>query len=324
MEPAFEDAGLLTPRHDVPAVRRKFQDRRWLHAALFLATLVTTSLAGAGHYHSFITDQLQRPLTLSLGELVVRGASFGGTVILILGFHEAGHYLACRYYDVDASLPYFLPLPMPLSLAGTLGAFIRIREPIPSKRMLFDIGIAGPIAGFLLAVPALFLGAAMSTVVPAPTELPPGAVEIRFGDPLLMKLVVELMWGTPPEGQVLNLHPMTYAAWFGLLATALNLIPIGQLDGGHIAYAVLGRRSVYVTFAMLAAGMGLAFYSRTWIVWIGLIALMLMLFGPRHPRVDDEDVPLDRTRLLLAASAVVMFVLCFTPVPLEIVDVIER
>ena len=160
---------------------------------------------------------------------------------MILGAHELGHYLACRYYQVDASLPFFIP--MPLVLTGTLGAFIRIREPIPTKRMLFDIGIAGPLAGFVFAVPALFIGVAMSPVV----RVPPNLVGFDLGEPLLFRAATWLTWGPIANGYSVNLHPMAFAAWFGLLATALNLFPIGQLDGGHISYAVLGRRSTTVT-----------------------------------------------------------------------------
>ena len=136
-------------------------------------------------------------------------------------------------------------------MTGTLGAFIRIREPIPSKRMLFDIGIAGPIAGFLVAVPTLFAGLAMSHLVRLPDPLPP--LTVSLGEPLLYRGISWLLWGTPPDGYTINMHPMAFAAWFGLLATALNLFPIGQLDGGHISYAVLGRRSSHVTLVMLAA-----------------------------------------------------------------------
>jgi membrane-associated protease RseP (regulator of RpoE activity) len=222
-----------------------------------------------------------------------------------------GHYLACRYYDVDASLPFFIPAP--ILLTGTLGAFIRIREPIPSKRMLFDIGIAGPIAGFLVAVPALFVGLAMSRLV----ELPPTFTGFALGEPLLFQFAAKVLWGTPPDGMSLNMHPMAFGAWFGLLATALNLFPIGQLDGGHISYAVLGRRSSHVTLATVAAAVVLAAFSSSWIVWTGLMIVMLFLFGRHHPRTADEDEPLDRTRVLLALFALFMLIVCFTPSPIE-------
>ena len=146
---------------------------------------------------------------------------------------------------------------------------------------------------------------------------------LELGEPLLFKFASWLLWGTQPDGFSLNMHPMAFAAWFGLLATALNLFPIGQLDGGHVSYSVLGPRvSTYVTFAMLVVAVGLSFFAASWIVWTGMIALMLILFGPRHPRVFDEEVPLDRTRLWLAVFAVVMFVLCFTPAPIRPMDVI--
>ena len=211
---------------------------------------------------------------------------------------------------------------MPFLFTGTLGAFIRIREPIPSKRMLFDIGIAGPIAGFVIAVPALFIGLRLSHVVTLPASLPPGTLDL--GEPLLFKLASRLIWGVQPDGVSLNLHPMAFAAWFGLLATALNLFPIGQLDGGHISYAVLGRRSTYVTLAMIAVAIGLVRFSSSWIVWTALMIVMLFAFGARHPRTPDEHVPLNRTRLALALVALVMFILCFTPAPIQPADLIHR
>jgi membrane-associated protease RseP (regulator of RpoE activity) len=265
--------------------RAKFRDRLWIHALLFLTTVATTWLVG--------------------------GWAYSATVIAILGAHEMGHYVACRYYDVDASLPYFLPFP--ISLTGTLGAFIRIREPIPTKRMLFDIGIAGPIAGFLVTIPALFLGVAWSQVVPIDA-----GGELWLGEPLLIQFAQRLLWGPLPADHTLLLNPMAFAAWFGMLATALNLFPIGQLDGGHISYAVLGRRSTYVTVMMIAVALALSYVSTSWIVWTILMVVMVAMFGPRHPKTFDEDVPLDRERLALAAFAVFMFAVCFTPVPIEI------
>jgi membrane-associated protease RseP (regulator of RpoE activity) len=288
---------------------------------LFALTVATTTVAGADYYSSFLSEFAQRDLTLSVTGLLLGGLWYSLTIIAILGCHELGHYLACRYYDVDASLPFFIP--MPLLITGTMGAFIRIREPIPSKRMLFDIGIAGPIAGFLVTIPALFLGVAMSNVVAQPDLSTPGMFWIEFGEPLLMQLMLGLYWGTPPEGFAINLHPIGHAAWFGLLATALNLVPIAQLDGGHISYAVFGRRSTYVTFASLAATAGLISLSATWIGWTVLIVLMLVIFGPHHPRVFDETVPLDRTRMWLAAAAVAIFALSFTPAPIRFIDAIR-
>jgi membrane-associated protease RseP (regulator of RpoE activity) len=317
IEPAPVDPHLHEwPTLDEPA-RQKFQDRRYVHVLLLLLTVATTTCSGMGHYEAFTTGFSPAPSGLSTTQTILGGLWYSLTILAILGCHELGHYWACRYYDVDASRPFFLPVPLPLT--GTLGAFIRIREPIPSKRMLFDIGIAGPIAGFLVAVPALIIGMAMSNVVELPSPLPP--LTLYLGEPLLYKAVSWLFWGLPPDGYSVNMHPMAFAGWFGLLATALNLFPIGQLDGGHISYAVLGRRSSTVTLVMVVAALTLSYFSTSWVVWTGLMIVMLTIFGRHHPRTYDEDVPLDRTRSWLALFALIMFILCFSPVPIEVMRV---
>jgi membrane-associated protease RseP (regulator of RpoE activity) len=292
--------------------------RRWRHLILFLLTVASTVLVGADHFASFYAEFGTRRIDLSGPELILNGLWYSASILAILGAHEFGHYYACKYYGVEASLPYFLPAPLPLT--GTLGAFIRIRQMIPGKRQLFDIGIAGPIAGFIVAVPVLIVGMGLSQV----RALPSNVRGFNLGEPLLLQGAAWLFWGTPPEGYSINMHPMAFAAWFGLLATALNLFPIGQLDGGHISYAVLGRRSTSVTLVTLAVLIGLTFVSSSWLVWTVLTVVMLVAFGPRHPRTVDEDIPLDRGRLWLAVFALVMFVLCFTPAPIEPLDVITR
>jgi len=291
----------------------------WRHIFLFLLTVVTTTLVGAEHFRAFSIDFGARAADPVGWRAIVNGLWYSASILSILGAHEFGHYYACRYYRVDASLPYFLPAPLPLT--GTLGAFIRIRQTIPGKRELFDIGIAGPIAGFLVAVPVLLVGMSLSRVAPLPPDTG-GFVEL--GEPLLFKAIAYLFYGTPPEGYSINMHPMAFAAWFGLLATALNLFPIGQLDGGHISYAVLGRASTVVTLLTVAALIGLTFISTSWLVWTVLTVVMLVTFGPRHPRTIDEDVPLDRSRLWLAVAAAVMFVVCFTPAPIEPLQLVSR
>ena len=321
--PASEDdtGGLLTPPPFVWQPRRKFQDRIWLHVLLLVLTIASTTYAGLYHYLGFVSDFSSNvPLgpSIRLDQLIVRGFWYSGTLLAILGCHELGHYFACRYYDVDASLPFFLPFP--IAITGTLGAVIRIREPIPAKRMLFDIGIAGPIAGFLVAVPTLIIGIAISHVVP----LPPNFTGWELGEPLLFKGVSWVFWGTIPDGYSLNIHPMGFAAWWGLLATALNLFPIGQLDGGHISYSVLGHRATYVTLFTVLITIVLSFFSSSWTVWTALMVVMLFLFGPRHPKVFDEHVPLDRTRMILALVALGMFIVCFTPAPLEPTQLLRR
>ena len=292
----------------------------WRYAILFALTVITTTYAGELHYASFTIGFTQQPLNVGGWALFARGLWYSVSILAILGAHEFGHYYACRYYGVDASIPYFLPAPLPLT--GTLGAFIRIRQAIPGKRELFDIGIAGPIAGFVVAVPVLLVGMYLSAVVPIPRDFQGSVLEL--GEPLLFKAATWLTFGSVRDGYTVNMHPMAFAAWFGLLATALNLFPIGQLDGGHICYAVLGRKSTVVTIVMVVCLAGLSLISSSWLVWTVLTLGMLILLGPRHPRVFDEDVPLDSTRLWLALFAVVMFALCFSPAPIQPMDIVRR
>lgn len=287
-------------------------ERGWLHLLLFVATLVTTMFWGRMHYAGFIANFSSELPPVSW----IQGAWYSFTILAILGTHELGHYYACRFYRVDASPPFFLPAPF---LTGTFGAVIRIRQRIPTKTMLFDIGAAGPIAGFIVAVPALFGGLWLSRLTPLPdTE----AAFITLGEPVLFQAATWLIWGSLPEGYSLNLHPMGFAAWFGLLATALNLFPIAQLDGGHITYAVLGSRSTTVTVAGIVVVLGLTLISRSWIVWAILLLTMVIIGGPRHPRTIDEHIPLDRTRLWVAVITAVIFACCFTPTPVDMAELI--
>ena len=305
---------------EVPPIPEPQRDPLLRYVILFLATVYSTAYAGAGHYLSFYQGFGDRLNPFTDGQLLIRGLWYSVPILTILGCHELGHYLACRYYGVAASRPYFIP--MPLVLTGTLGAFIRIRRPIPGKRELFDIGIAGPIAGFVIAVPVLFIGMYLSRVVELPRDF--NGDLFWIGEPLLFKAAAWLTFGPVAEGYTISMHPVAFAAWFGLLATALNLFPIGQLDGGHISYAVLGRKSSAVTLIMVLCLIGLAFWSLSWAVWAGLTVLMLIAFGPHHPRTVDEDVPLDSTRKALAVFAVIMFILCFTPAPIEPMSIVPR
>ncbi len=315
-EVRFPDLTLASVRTPVPLAPEPVAPR-WpvRHIILFALTLLTTTMAGVDHYAAFQLDFGSSAQPVGILQYYLNGLAGGLwyslSILAILGAHEYGHYYACRYYGIDASLPYFLPVP--LLLTGTLGAFIRIREPIQTKRELFDVGIAGPIAGFLVALPVLFIGFSLSRTA----AIPPDFVGWELGEPLLFQAMSWMTFGSMAEGQSVNLHPMAFAAWFGLLATALNLFPIGQLDGGHISYAVLGRRSTAVTILMVVVLVGLSFRSSSWIVWTVVTVGMLAVFGPRHPRTIDEDVPLDPARTWLAAFALLMFVLCFTPVPIE-------
>ena len=294
------------------------RDRVWVHIVLLLLTIVSTTLVGAAMFRVWsagfgATPGLppQDPFDY---RFYLNGFWYSATILAILGCHEMGHYLACRYYRVDASLPFFLPLPPDFFLTGTLGAFIRIRQRIPSKVALFDIGIAGPIAGFVIAVPALFVGLSLSVV----ERVPETFVGFELGEPLLFRAAAWLIWGDVAEGMSINMHPMAFASWFGLLATALNLFPIGQLDGGHIAYAVLGRRSTVITLVMLCVAVTLTYFSLSWMVWTILMLLMLLVVGPHHPPTLDDEIRLGSGRLLLALAGLVIWIICFTPAPIEL------
>jgi membrane-associated protease RseP (regulator of RpoE activity) len=307
--PALASAFPLETFH-VPALPRKFRHRWWLHVALFLITLLFTTGVGGVHYLSFISEFGREQVGFTWG-LAVDGLWYSVTLLAILGAHEFGHYYFCRRYDIDASLPYFIPAPIPLT--GTLGAVIKIREPFPNRTILFDIGVGGPIAGFVVLVPALFWGMTMSEVVPVPT----GDSVFYLGEPLLFRAVAWLNFGTIGEGMTINIHPMVFAAWFGMLATALNLLPFGQLDGGHITYATLRRWSTPISLATVGTAILMTYNSASWMFMTLMMLAMLLLLGPRHPRVIWEDEPLPRSRHVVAVIALVIFILCFTPVPID-------
>lgn len=291
-----------------------------LHAALFLLTLVTTTVVGgltaAETPVEVAVPSLhavaRRPWTLLLAVLappVLRaGLAFSLPLLTILLAHELGHYLACRAHRLDASLPYFIPVPFGI---GTLGAFIRIRSPLASKRELLDVGAAGPLAGFAVALPMLVLGVALSRPI---AELPRGGY-IEFGEPILLRLLVSVIHpDMPPAGDIL-LHPVGFAAWFGIFATALNLLPFGQLDGGHVTYALFGRSQRRAAWPLLVLLVALGLVWTGWLVW----AVVALVMGVRHPWMPDEGVPLDPRRRAVAWLCLGVFVLCFTPEPIRLV-----
>ncbi len=305
----------VMPAWAMPVRPPRFQHRYGKHVLLLALTFLTTSTAGACHQLSFEASiGSLTPETVSWSWAYLWGGlSYSVPLLAILGAHEFGHYAYCRIHQVDATLPYFLPFP--IALTGTLGAVIRIREAFPSKRALFDIGVAGPIAGFVVLLPFLWWGVALSGVVKFP-ETADGV--IYFGEPLLFKAVAWLRFGDLPEGFDIVLHPMGFAAWFGMLATALNLLPFGQLDGGHIAYAIFGKRAAVISGVTLVTAVLLfAFESSSWFFVALMMLAMAFLMGLRHPRIIDEDTPLDTTRVAVAAIALVIFIICFTPVPIE-------
>jgi membrane-associated protease RseP (regulator of RpoE activity) len=272
-----------------------------LALALFVATLGTTLLAGAlmDGGNPFI-----HPADL------VRGIPFSLTLMAILLTHEMGHYITSRHYGVRASLPYFIPAPPILFMIGTFGAFINMRSPILRRGPLLEIGAMGPIAGFVVAVVAVIAGLLQSSVQPENS-----LDGMKLGSPLLLQGLGVLLVDAPAEGYDLVLHPVAFAGWIGLFVTALNLLPIGQLDGGHITYALFGRRHKMIS---IIAVLGLAVLGVVgwpgWLVW-GILGAML---GLRHPPVIDQSVPLNRRQRVIAWASVVIFVLTFTPVPFSV------
>ncbi|HSD26671.1 MAG TPA: site-2 protease family protein [Vicinamibacteria bacterium] len=229
----------------------------------------------------------------------------------ILFAHEMGHYLACRYYGVDATLPFFIPAPG-IGLVGTLGAFIRIRGPIPHRRALFDIGIAGPLAGFAVCLPVLWLGVTEAQVVPAAAG---DANVLSLGEPLLFQWATVWLRGAAVEGQTLLLGPLGAAAWFGLFVTALNMMPVGQLDGGHVTHAMIRRHAVVVSRLGILACAGLLYLRPTWLLWT---ALLLVLARRPHPPTVDDEQPLGRARMAVGLFGFAVFAVCFTPSPIVV------
>jgi membrane-associated protease RseP (regulator of RpoE activity) len=273
-----------------------------LHLGLFLATILTTLIAGAMMEGANI---FSNPIEIT------KGIPFSFTLLLILGCHEFGHYYYAMKHNVDATLPYFIPAPPFLFLIGTFGAFIKIKSPIYRRDALLQIGAAGPIAGFIIAVPALIIGLMISTVVTVDSE----QVGIILGDSILMKILTALIHPGLPDNMDILLHPVAFAGWIGLLVTMLNLLPIGQLDGGHIAYAMLGDKHKIVAKAAFLALIPLSFLSLNWLVW-GILILVLMR-TTKHPPIQDIRTPLSKENMYVGYVCLVIFLLCFIPAPFQ-------
>jgi membrane-associated protease RseP (regulator of RpoE activity) len=233
----------------------------------------------------------------------------------ILLAHEMGHYLMSRKYGVPATLPYFIPFP--LSPFGTFGAIIKMRGVIVNKKALFDIGIAGPLSGFIMAIPFVIIGIKMSSIQLVTKD----PAILQLGDPLLFKILQKILLGDIPAGYDLVLHPLGYAGWVGLFVTALNLLPVGQLDGGHIIYAVFGDRSKWI-FAVSITLLAVLtiFYNPGWL----LLVILLLIFGMRHPEPFDMETELDGKRKLLALVILLVFLLSFTPSPFPGLNMMDK
>ena len=272
-------------------------------AGLFAVTVLTTLMAGA-------LQAGVNPIENPWG--IWKGVPFSFTLMLILGCHELGHWLASRRHGVDVSFPYFIPGP---TLVGTFGAFIAMKSPISDRNALIDIGAAGPLAGLAVTIPVLFVGLALSHVVPAvQTE----GVGIHLGECALFSAVNWIVNGTIGPDQDVILHPVAFAGWIGLLVTSLNLIPVGQLDGGHIVYAIFGARQREVAWMVVAMLLVLGIVGwEGWLIWGGI----LLILGVRHPPVIYEWGELDNRRLAIGYLAMFCFALTFMPIPFTSINI---
>jgi membrane-associated protease RseP (regulator of RpoE activity) len=307
------------------------------HAALFLLTALTTTIAGLMLVSTKAPDVAAPALASSLDyllyipvvyfrlmggylhmavaepALLLQGLAFSGSLLSILTAHEFGHYIACRLYGVDSTLPFFIPSP-PMLGPGTFGAFIKIRSPIPSRRALFDIGVAGPLAGFVVVIPVAVIGLVVAQ--PAP-PLAPGEA-MYFNDPLLMRFMARVI-GIQLNNILAN--PFYLAAWIGLLVTSLNLLPVGQLDGGHAVYAVFGApvhrilgRAAFATMSTLAVLGWLWHHSPGGFLYVVLLGIMLRV---RHPQTEEAE-PLGSVRQLVAVLTLIVFAVSFWPFPITL------
>lgn len=310
--------GILVPQNYIPFIQKRggeytitvgkrkpvSKKGNVVNIALLAATLISTTVAGAflwaGYYN------LSNWLTLS--SLLNGIVFFVAPVMLILGTHEMGHFIVARRFKVNASLPYFLPSIPPL---GTLGAFISIRDPFPNRKALLEIGIAGPIAGFLVTIPVAFIGFILTQMNPVPPPVLVAGAQV-YTVPYLYSLLLQLF----PFTSNLNLFPTAFAAWVGFFATALNLLPAGQLDGGHVARALLGDHSKYLGWAAILGMVILSFEFESWI----LIALFVLLIGVRHPPPLNDISRLKVSRKMLGVVALTMFLVSFTPFPIVTVQ----
>jgi len=290
------------------------QWREWVWPALlFLTTFLSATYAGLFYVYGDVGFMRMAFAVAVRPAILLQGVPFSFTLLSILLAHEMGHFIACRHYGIRCTPPFFIPFPV--TYAGTLGAFIRIKSHFQHKRALFDVGIAGPIAGFVFVVPALIIGIASSKLIAK--RIIHG--ELDFGEPLLFRWVGKLVVGYSPARQDMLAHPIAMAAWFGMLATSLNLFPIWQLDGGHISYAIFGRaRQKFISIAA-TTGLILVSFAGWPIPSYLFFACLLLFFGMRyhfyHPPTLYDDEPLGRGRVILGIVALLILILSFTPVP---------
>ncbi|MEJ2634254.1 MAG: site-2 protease family protein [Calditrichia bacterium] len=307
--------------HVIPQTKRKLLSNPVINVLLFLLTIITTMMAGA--------TLVGKDYFANFG-LIIYGLNYSFAVLTILTAHEMGHYLAARYHKMKVTLPYYIPLPIPGFNFGTLGAFIKIKSPIPNRLALLDVGAAGPLAGFVTSLIFLTIGylrlpdlqgiiAFVETI--HPWNMDGQGVNLVLGNSLLFSFFNDfLAGGRLPMNEIYH-FPFIFAGWIGLLVTAINLIPIGQLDGGHILFSLIGKKARMVgimAFLLLLAlnfVLIVRYFSFVWVVWIILI---LVLIGFRHPPTLYDSMPLDKNRRIIGWVTLVIFVLCFSPLPIYI------
>lgn len=271
----------------------------YLNIALFILTFMSTLTVGAMHEGVNVVED---PLS------IYKGLPFSVTLLLILLFHEFSHYLASRRHHIETSLPYFIPAP---TLFGTFGAVIRMKSPMTTKNALIDIGASGPVAGFIISILATIIGLSLSNIIPVHDT----ANMISLGDSLLFKGLTKVIMGTVPAGYDVYLHPVALAGWIGFFVTSLNLIPVGQLDGGHILYALTGEKHALISKLLVAAMfvMGLLLWEG-WIIW----GVLLIVLGFRHPPIVYSEMPLGPGRRRIGWLSLVIFIMTFTPIPIVV------
>jgi membrane-associated protease RseP (regulator of RpoE activity) len=284
-----------------------------VNLVLFIATIITTTLTGAFFAGSDPFSTLQG---------LISGVPFAFALLMILGAHEMGHYLYAKKYQIYATLPYFIPFFLPFIFnIGTFGAFIKLRSPIPNKRALFDVGVAGPFAGLAVSLFFLILGFSqlpdLEGVKAYVSQIHPwsdtGLDALTLGNPILFELIRTMMGGTHLPMYETYHFPFIFAGWIGLFVTAINLMPIGQLDGGHITYALFGEKSKFVAIGAFILLAVLAIFSTNWIVWTILILIFIRF---KHPPTLNDTIELDPNRRVLAWLSYIIFIVCFTPTPI--------
>lgn len=319
-EEAFEQVDAVLEKHDLFAQFSKLDNENkhlitivrerpnpkprpwWPNALLFVLTVASLLFIGAS-----IQAGIDDRTTLRIWE----GIPYAASLMLILGAHELGHYFAARHHGVNVTLPYFIP--MPFVLFGTLGAFIQIRDNITNRKALFDIGVAGPLAGLVFTIPILFIGLATSNVEIIPTD----ETTLREGNSIFYATAKYLVFGEflPNNGEDVFINQLAQAGWTGLFVTALNLVPVGQLDGGHVVYTLFGRYARRLYWPVIAVLAVLAVFNQSWILWL----LLLLAFGRLYAQPLEDITPLDPTRRAIGIAVLVIFVLIFIPNPITIV-----